>query len=69
MVPKFVITVFILAFLSLAIFSVVEAACKWSKCHSHWGGDFCEQLGKEWRKKDWGYCNGIMGRREWCCKL
>ncbi|XP_003423906.1 uncharacterized protein LOC100680439 [Nasonia vitripennis] len=53
--------------LSLVSVSFVEADCRWTGCHAHSAGDWCDVLGPGYKLKRWQRCNGIFGKQEYCC--
>lgn len=64
---KLVFTLCILAIVGLAMVSTVEADCRWTGCHAHSAGDWCNTFGPGWRVKRWERCNDIWGKMEYCC--
>lgn len=58
-----------LAFLLVACLLVQEAAaeCRWTGCHAHSAGDWCNTLGPGFKVNKWERCNGLLGKLEYCC--
>ncbi|CAD6186406.1 unnamed protein product [Caenorhabditis auriculariae] len=64
--PTFLLLAFF-AILSIAVLpkNVVEAGCRRTSCHPHSSQNECN--GDE-RVAKWGYCWGVAGKWESCCK-
>ncbi|XP_029170372.1 serine protease inhibitor 88Ea-like [Nylanderia fulva] len=66
MALKLMLVVCMLAIAELMMMSVVEAECRWTGCHAHSAGDWCNVLGPGYRVKKWERCNGLLGKMEYC---
>lgn len=67
MAVKFAFLVCMLAIAGLAMVTLVEAECRWTGCHAHSAGDWCNVFGPGWHVQKWQRCNGLLGKQEYCC--